>query len=96
MLSIFVNNRIFFTESTPGTTSAELLQHLKDEFDVPLHPHFVQKILEMGIKMYKKWNEKHGAVLHLPVPGLDTKSQEVKLSHTSDAVPIEPRTEVFL
>ena len=47
--------------------------------------------------MYRKRNERHGAVLHLAVPGLDTTdttSQEVKLSHTSDAVPIEPRTEV--
>lgn len=78
-----------------GTTSAELLQHLKDDFDVPLHPHFVQKILDMGIKMYRKLNERHGAVLHLAVPGLDRMSQEVKLSHTSDAVPIEPRIVVL-
>eukprot|EP00434_Breviolum_minutum_P041735 symbB.v1.2.037126.t1/scaffold5396.1/size30397/1 len=45
-----------------GTTSSELLQHLKEDFDIPLHPHFVQRILEMGIKMYRKWNDVHGAV----------------------------------
>ena len=81
-------------ELIPGTTSAELLQHLKEEFDVPLHPHFVQRILEMAITMYRKWNEKKGAVFQLAIPGLDT-SPEVDMSHSTDALPPEPRTRVL-
>ena len=77
----------------PGTTSSELLQHLKEDFDVPLHPHFVQRILEMGIKMYRKWNDVHGAVLELSVPGFDDKtSKEVNISEATTDTFSDPRT----
>lgn len=77
-----------------GTTSSELLQHLKEDFDIPLHPHFVQRILEMGIKMYRKWNDVHGAVFQLSVPGFDDKtSKEVNISEAATDTFTEPRSE---
>ncbi|CAJ1451781.1 unnamed protein product [Effrenium voratum] len=51
-----------------GTTSSQLLQHLKEDFDLPLHPHFVMRILEMAIKAYGKRNEQQGPLFRVSLP----------------------------
>ena len=72
-----------------GTTASELLDHLRDEFDVPLHPHFVLRILELSIDLYQKRNEMHGPVMKLQVPGvcLDPGAVQVNVAETGRAGP---------
>lgn len=72
-----------------GTTASELLDHLRDEFDVPLHPHFVLRILDLSIDLYQKRNEMHGPVMKLQVPGVcvDAGAVQVNVAETGRAGP---------
>ncbi|CAE7559605.1 ppt1 [Symbiodinium natans] len=62
-----------------GTTASELLGHLRDEFDVPLHPHFVLRILELSIDLYQKRDQAYGPVMKLQVPGLQVPGASAAL-----------------
>ena len=71
----------------PGTTASELLDHLREEFDVPLHPHFVMRILELSIELYRKRDEVHGPVMKLQVPGASPWVSHVNVAESGSCGP---------